>query len=83
MHCDEMAVLINFFACSLHVVLYIVSEHAERYGYGVVERFVGHGVGTVFHSEPIILHHRKFLILNLAFCTPCYFSWFDNSWNNL
>lgn len=35
------------------------SEHAEKYGYGVVERFVGHGVGTVFHSEPIIYHHRK------------------------
>ncbi|KAF3959968.1 hypothetical protein CMV_015273 [Castanea mollissima] len=34
-------------------------EHAEKYGYGVVERFVGHGVGTVFHSEPIIYHHRN------------------------
>lgn len=34
------------------------SEHAERFGYGVVERFVGHGVGTIFHSEPIIIHHR-------------------------
>lgn len=36
-----------------------ISEHAEKYGYGVVERFVGHGVGSVFHSEPIILHHRN------------------------
>ncbi|CAL0318118.1 unnamed protein product [Lupinus luteus] len=36
-----------------------ISEHAEKYGYGVVERFVGHGVGKVFHSEPIILHHRN------------------------
>ncbi|KAM3691381.1 hypothetical protein ACB098_08G011000 [Castanea mollissima] len=36
-----------------------ISEHAEKYGYGVVERFVGHGVGTVFHSEPIIYHHRN------------------------
>ncbi|KAJ9140687.1 hypothetical protein P3X46_031303 [Hevea brasiliensis] len=36
-----------------------ISEHAEKYGYGVVERFVGHGVGTVFHSEPVILHHRN------------------------
>ncbi|KAI5436537.1 Methionine aminopeptidase 1B [Lathyrus oleraceus] len=25
----------------------------------VVERFVGHGVGTVFHSEPLIFHHRN------------------------
>ncbi|XP_052187262.1 methionine aminopeptidase 1B, chloroplastic isoform X2 [Diospyros lotus] len=36
-----------------------ISEHAERFGYGVVERFVGHGVGTIFHSEPIIYHHRN------------------------
>ncbi|KAF5745291.1 Methionine aminopeptidase 1B isoform 1 [Tripterygium wilfordii] len=36
-----------------------ISEFAEKYGFGVVECFVGHGVGTVFHSEPIILHHRN------------------------
>uniref|UniRef100_A0A7N0ZWK7 Methionine aminopeptidase n=1 Tax=Kalanchoe fedtschenkoi TaxID=63787 RepID=A0A7N0ZWK7_KALFE len=24
-----------------------ISEHAEKYGFGVVERFVGHGVGTI------------------------------------
>lgn len=36
-----------------------ISEHAEKFGYGVVERFVGHGVGQVFHSEPIILHNRN------------------------
>lgn len=37
-----------------------ISEHAENFGYGVVERFVGHGVGTIFHSEPVIMHHRKY-----------------------
>lgn len=36
-----------------------ISEHADKFGYGVVDRFVGHGVGTVFHSEPLIFHHRK------------------------
>ncbi|GAB4828906.1 Methionine aminopeptidase 1B, chloroplastic [Ancistrocladus abbreviatus] len=36
-----------------------ISERAEKYNYGVVERFVGHGVGTVFHSQPIICHHRN------------------------
>lgn len=50
------------------------SEHAEKYGFNVVERFVGHGVGTVFHSEPIILHHRKwhvsFDILHNVICMP-------------
>ncbi|KAE9451041.1 hypothetical protein C3L33_17048, partial [Rhododendron williamsianum] len=34
-----------------------ISEHAEQFGFGVVDRFVGHGVGTVFHSEPFIFHH--------------------------
>lgn len=37
----------------------IISEHAEKYEYGVVDRFVGHGVGIVFHSEPIIYHQRN------------------------
>jgi methionyl aminopeptidase len=36
-----------------------ISEHAEKFGYGVVERFVGHGVGPVFHSEPLIFHTRN------------------------
>ncbi|WOL15859.1 methionine aminopeptidase 1B, chloroplastic-like [Canna indica] len=36
-----------------------ISELAERHGFNVVERFVGHGVGKIFHSEPIILHHRN------------------------
>ncbi|XP_059655547.1 methionine aminopeptidase 1B, chloroplastic [Cornus florida] len=36
-----------------------ISEHAEKFGFGVVDRFVGHGVGTIFHSEPIIYHHRN------------------------
>ena len=30
------------------------SEHAaEKHGYNM-ERFIGHGVGTVLHSEPLI-----------------------------
>lgn len=45
----------------------ITSEHAEKYGYGVVERFVGHGVGSVFHSEPLIYHHRKLSSLSFLF----------------
>ncbi|KAF9618265.1 hypothetical protein IFM89_000900 [Coptis chinensis] len=36
-----------------------ISEHAERFGFGVVDRFVGHGVGTIFHSEPVIYHYRN------------------------
>ncbi|GER29865.1 methionine aminopeptidase [Striga asiatica] len=36
-----------------------ISEYAETFGFGVVDRFVGHGIGTVFHSEPLIYHHRN------------------------
>jgi methionine aminopeptidase len=34
-------------------------EIADKYRYGVVEHFVGHGVGEVFHSAPSILHNHK------------------------
>ncbi|CAI0459005.1 unnamed protein product [Linum tenue] len=47
-----------------------ISEHAEKYGFDVVERFVGHGVGKVFHSEPVILHHRNVSLLLIV--------WFAN-----
>ncbi|KAL1206205.1 Methionine aminopeptidase 1C, chloroplastic/mitochondrial [Cardamine amara subsp. amara] len=36
----------------------IISEHAEKYGYSM-ESFIGHGVGTVLHSEPLIYLHRN------------------------
>lgn len=47
----------------------LYSDHAEKYNYGVVDRFVGHGVGTVFQSEPVIYHHSKYFAC-LAFHTP-------------
>uniref|UniRef100_M8C681 Methionine aminopeptidase 1B, chloroplastic n=1 Tax=Aegilops tauschii TaxID=37682 RepID=M8C681_AEGTA len=36
-----------------------LSKLAYFYGYHVVERFVGHGIGTMLHSEPLILHHAN------------------------
>ncbi|KAL5099283.1 hypothetical protein RYX36_003610 [Vicia faba] len=36
-----------------------IHDHADKYGYGVVEQFVGHGVGRVFHADPVILHRRN------------------------
>ncbi|VAI58174.1 unnamed protein product [Triticum turgidum subsp. durum] len=32
-----------------------IGEHVNKYGYSV-DPFIGHGVGTIFHSEPIIWH---------------------------
>ncbi|XP_077213901.1 methionine aminopeptidase 1D isoform X2 [Tasmannia lanceolata] len=36
-----------------------IHDHAEKFRYGVVRQFVGHGVGRVFHSDPVILHYRN------------------------
>ncbi|OMO90208.1 hypothetical protein CCACVL1_07464 [Corchorus capsularis] len=57
--CMEKGIAVCKDGASLKKIGKRISEHAEKYGYGVVERFVGHGVGTIFHSEPIIMHHRN------------------------
>ncbi|KAI9166126.1 hypothetical protein LWI28_026675 [Acer negundo] len=36
-----------------------IHDHADKYRYGVVQQFVGHGVGRVFHSDPVVLHYRN------------------------
>ncbi len=33
-------------------ISYAVQQHAESYGYGVVRKFVGHGVGRKLHQDP-------------------------------
>jgi len=34
-----------------------IEAHAERYGYGVVRAYCGHGVGPVFHQDPQVPHY--------------------------
>lgn len=34
-----------------------IQEHAEACGYFVVRDFCGHGIGTVFHEDPQVLHY--------------------------
>ncbi|KAK6116248.1 hypothetical protein DH2020_050044 [Rehmannia glutinosa] len=36
-----------------------IHDHADKHHYGVVQQFVGHGVGRVFHSDPVVLHYRN------------------------
>lgn len=36
-----------------------IQKHAENNGYSVVQEFCGHGVGTVFHEDPQVLHYGK------------------------
>ncbi len=37
----------------------MIQQHAESNGYSVVREYCGHGIGTVFHEEPQILHYGK------------------------
>ncbi|CAI7818104.1 unnamed protein product [Closterium sp. NIES-54] len=32
---------------------------ADKHSYGVVRKFIGHGVGSVFHAGPAVLHYRN------------------------
>lgn len=35
-----------------------IEGHAKKYGYGVVEEYVGHGIGRHFHEPPQVPHCR-------------------------
>eukprot|EP00879_Flechtneria_rotunda_P019757 GHRR01020761.1.p1 GENE.GHRR01020761.1~~GHRR01020761.1.p1 ORF type:complete len:358 (+),score=103.92 GHRR01020761.1:387-1460(+) len=37
----------------------IISNMAHAAGMAIVQSFVGHGIGKVFHAEPAVLHHRN------------------------
>ena len=36
-----------------------IQSHAEKNYYSVVEDYCGHGIGTVYHEEPQVLHYGK------------------------
>nr|CAD1842604.1 unnamed protein product [Ananas comosus var. bracteatus] len=36
-----------------------IHDHADKFRFGVVRQFVGHGVGRVFHADPVVLHYRN------------------------
>lgn len=36
-----------------------VQSHAEKHRFSVVREYCGHGIGTVFHDEPQVLHYGK------------------------
>lgn len=37
----------------------VIQEHAEKYRYGVVREFCGHGLGRLFHDAPEVIHAAK------------------------
>jgi methionyl aminopeptidase len=36
-----------------------IQQHAEKNYYSVVKEYCGHGIGTVFHEEPQVLHYGR------------------------
>jgi len=41
----------------VNVIGRVIESYARRFGYGVVQDFTGHGIGTSFHSGLIIPHY--------------------------
>jgi len=38
---------------------HVIQTHAEKNHYSVVREYCGHGIGTVFHDEPQVLHYGR------------------------
>jgi len=38
---------------------FVIQSHAEKNGFSVVRDFTGHGLGTVFHTSPTVLHYGE------------------------
>jgi methionyl aminopeptidase len=37
----------------------VIQSHAEANYYSVVREYCGHGIGTVFHEDPQVLHYGE------------------------
>ncbi|XP_018480458.2 methionine aminopeptidase 1C, chloroplastic/mitochondrial isoform X1 [Raphanus sativus] len=57
--CLEKGMSVCRDGASFNEVGKIISDYAARYGYNM-ERFIGHGVGTVLHSEPLIYLDKNY-----------------------
>jgi methionyl aminopeptidase len=41
----------------MNVLGRVIEAYANRFGYGVVRDFTGHGISTVFHSGLVVAHY--------------------------
>ncbi|EOM76018.1 methionyl aminopeptidase [Rhodococcus rhodnii LMG 5362] len=44
---------------ALNVIGRVIEAYANRFGYGVVRDFTGHGIGETFHNGLVILHYDE------------------------
>ena len=43
----------------VNVIGRVIESYAKRFGYGVVQEFTGHGIGTAFHSGLVVPHYDE------------------------
>ncbi|MCL2735486.1 MAG: type I methionyl aminopeptidase [Propionibacteriaceae bacterium] len=43
----------------LNVIGRVIEAYAQRFGYGVVRDYTGHGINTAFHSGLVVLHYDQ------------------------
>ena len=43
----------------INVIGRVIESYADRFGYGVVRDFTGHGIGTTFHNGLVVLHYDQ------------------------
>ena len=44
---------------ALNIIGRVIESYANRFGYGVVRDFTGHGVGPTFHNGLVVLHYDE------------------------
>jgi methionyl aminopeptidase len=42
--------------CCLDLIGQVIVKHAAKFGFGVVDKYVGHGIGRRFHQPPNVSH---------------------------
>ncbi|KAI9493844.1 peptidase M24, structural domain-containing protein [Zychaea mexicana] len=57
--CLEKALAICGPGVPLSEIGQVICDHADTGGFSVSEELSGHGIGTEFHSLPLIYHHRN------------------------
>ncbi|MEH0058889.1 MULTISPECIES: type I methionyl aminopeptidase [Auritidibacter] len=70
----------------INVIGRVIEKYANRFGYGVVRDFVGHGVGREFHSGLIVPHydtapdHNTVMVPGMVFTIEPMITLGDISW---
>jgi len=71
----------------INVIGRVIETYAKRFGYGVVEDFVGHGVGKEFHSGLIVPHydtaprHNEVMVPGMVFTIEPMLTLGDIAWD--